>query len=209
MADIQTQPTITKDNAPALESDITSAASAQRAAGLASAKVMETIKNNALVKEVKRLSAKYGAGDARVQTMNTRIAYSPSITAAIDVETARLSVPVPSSTAGGWLVEGIVYDANGKPMTGVTVFLTEDGKTAVPDLPWSCTPATGAYSIALTSAYVDKWKGNQNIALAVSDANKQVIFADNTRLGAQINADAVYIHNLLTGSACTPPPGTR
>jgi hypothetical protein len=170
---------------------------------------METIKNNALVKEAKRLTAKYGATDARVQTMNVRVGYSPLITGAIDKETARLSVPVPSLPANGWLVDGFVYDASGNPMANVTVFLSEDGKTALPDLPYSCTPATGAYSIALASDQVDKLKGNANIALAVSDANKQVIYTDSTKLGAQMQPGAIYGHNLSIGGSCTPPPGTQ
>jgi hypothetical protein len=194
-------------DAQAGESEIRVASDAKRGTEMASAKTMEVIKQKALVKEAARLTTKYGQANARVKAMNVRIGYSTSIQAVYQKEVDRSAIPAVAVPTGGWVVQGLVSSADGKVMAGVSVFMTEDGKTAVAGLPFSCTPATGAYAIALTSDQVDKLKGNANLSLAVSDANKNVLYSDSQQLGALITPDGLYGHNLVIGGGvCTAPP---
>jgi hypothetical protein len=191
----------------ASENEMRVASDAKRATEMASAKTMEVIKQKALVKESARLTTKYGQANARVKAMNVRIGYSTSIQAVYQKEIDRSAIPATTVPTGGWVVQGLVSGADGKVMAGVSVFMTEDGKTALAGLPFSCTPATGVYSIALTSDQVDKLKGNATLSLAVSDANKNLLYTDSQKLGAIIVADGIYGHNLVIGGgACTAPP---
>lgn len=186
--------------------DAVNAADAKRTGELAEAKALEVIKYNALVKESARLAAKYGKDDPRVQVMNTQLGYSPSIQAAFDREAVRLSVPAAAGAADGWLVQGLVTGADGKAVGGVTVFLTTDGKTALAGLPYSCTAATGAYRIQLTSDQLAAAK-KDNPVLAVSDANKKLLYTDSQKLGDSIVSGTIYSRNLVIGGAgCGAPP---
>jgi hypothetical protein len=189
--------------------DAVTGADTKRTTELASAKTMETIKYNALVKEVARLTAKYGHADMRVKTMNVRIGYSPSIQGAFDKEVARLSIPATAVPPDGWLVEGMVYSADGKPMPGVTVFIIEAGKAAGQGLPFSCTPDTGAYSIVITSGQVDLLKGKTDLYLAVSDANKKILYTDSEPLSGHIQKGTIYNRNIFmrAGNCAAPPAG--
>lgn len=177
---------------------------ANRAAGLGSCQKMQTILNNALVKEQTRLTAKYGQNDPRVIALTTRISYNADITTAFSQEIGRLQISSTPFDPATWRITGRVFDANGNPVNNVTVFLTTDGIGAIQGAPYSCTGADGSYSITLPADFVTKM-ANTSVRLGVSDANKTTLTITKdtfTPTAGVINNYLIY----LSSNQCTTPP---
>lgn len=177
---------------------------ASRAAELGNSQKMQTIRNNALVKEQARLTAKKGQNDPLVIALTGLISYNPDIDKAFSQEISRLQVPSTPFDPATWRITGRVFDANGNPVNNVTVFLSTDGIGAIQGAPYSCTDADGSYSITLPADFVTKM-ANTSVRLGVSDSNKTTLTVTSdafTPTAGVINNYLIY----LSSGQCTTPP---
>jgi hypothetical protein len=177
---------------------------ANRAAELGNSQKMQTVLNNALVKEQARLTAKYGQNDPRVQSLATRISYNPNINTVYSQEINRLKVFSPAFDLTTWRITGCVYDSTGNPLNNVTVFLTTNGTSALEGVPYSCTGTNGAYTITLTSDFVAKL-ANANLQLGVSDSNKKVLAVSKDTFVPAAGIIINYFIYIPSTQCATPP----
>jgi hypothetical protein len=186
-------------------SDNLSKVDAQRASELTNAKQLQTIINNGLVKEQTRLTAKYGANSAQVKNLTQRISYFPKITAVLDQEITRSGLTAPAFDGTSWQISGRVFDSTGKPVQNITVFLTQDGKTAIDGIPFSCSTDQGIYAINVSTENAAKLKNVTTLKLGASDSNQKLLYtsADTfTPAPGSIQSYSIYIGSMN----CTAPP---
>jgi hypothetical protein len=99
-------------------------------------------------REVKRLTAKYGANDPRTVEMAVR--FEASETAKVDLFARYVDVVTPPTTAKeGWAVDGFVRTADGVPVGELTVAPCDKEGTPVKGLGSAMTDARGFFSIKL------------------------------------------------------------
>jgi hypothetical protein len=180
----------------------------ERSSALVDSRATQVIINNDLQKELTRLTAKYGADNERVVSMSKRVSYQPMILAALDQEASRVNTKPPAFDGTGWQLTGRVYDAAGNPVKNMTVFLTEDGKTSIAGVDFSCTPADGSFVLNVSSDAIRKLKENKNLRVGVSDSNQKLVYTSKDTFTPTVGVVSNYPIFLNDGQ-CTAPPASE
>lgn len=177
----------------------------QRLSGLLEEQNTQLIKEEVLQREKKRLEAKHGNTHPEVQEAESRIAYNKQMYTGLDNEIKKASVKTEPLPGNAWRVHGRVFDQDGKPVKGVTVFLSDQNKRWIEILGNSCTTELGYYSITADEKVLDRIEKGQPVFLTVSDKNKTILyFASAPVFVARGLIDHQDIY--LKQQDCTPPP---
>lgn len=179
----------------------------QRTTELGNAKLMQSVRNNGMVKELARLTAKYGKQAKIVQDFTTRISYNPQVMASMDQEITRSNLKSPASDKNSWLINGRVFDSAGKTQKNVTVFLTEDGRTAINGINFSCTDASGGFTITVNKDIATKLKEAANLRLAASGRDQKLIYTSTDVFTPAIGKITSYLIKIMPADCAAPPTG--
>lgn len=111
--------------------------------------VVRETSNKVVEREVARLTAKHGAADPRVAHANMRMQAGIAELRSIRHEIVRSWITPPAAQDDAWVIFGMVRDANGLPVRGVTVALaSEGGDVIAPNKP-APTEKDGAFQIVV------------------------------------------------------------
>jgi len=177
----------------------------QRLAELNNLKQVQEIKNEVYKLERSRLVNKYGEDHPRVQNTNSRLAYNQEMFSGLDKEIKRAEIKTEPLPINAWRVHGKVFDKN-TPVTGMTVFLTDQKQNWVEVMGSDCTDEKGYYSITVDEKIVKQF-ARQPLFASVSDKNKKIIYRDTVRLFASeglIDYKDIFLND--AASSCIPPP---
>ena len=177
----------------------------QRANELNNAKLMQSVRNSGMVKEKARLTAKYGKQAKIVQDLTTQISYNPKVTSAMDQEITRSNLKSPAPDANAWLINGRVFDASGKAQKNVTVFLTQDGRTAIEGINFSCTDPSGGFTITVSKDIATKLKEAKALRLAASGKNQKLIYTSDDVFTPAVGKITSYLIKIMPDDCAAPP----
>ena len=180
----------------------------QRLAGLKEEQNTQLIKDEVLQREAKRLEVKHGKDHPEVQEAENRVAYNRQMFTGLDREIEKASIKTEPLPENGWRVHGRVFDPNIKPVKGVTVFFSDQGKRWVEILGNSCTNDLGYYSLTADEKVLDQIERSQILYLTVSDKNKTIIYTSR-ELFVPVKGVIVYRDIYLKQEDCVPPPPNK
>jgi hypothetical protein len=180
-----------------------------RKQGLADLKTFQGVKRNALKKERRRLSEKFGDQHQRVKALDLKIQYSGEMEKDLEVLITEANIQVDTVDKDTWKVHGKVVDENRKGIKNLSVGLYNSKGKWQRELGYGCTDEKGYFSITYSP-------GNKGIAqetrlfLYVSDKNHKVLYRESEPLfftpGA-IDYRAISL-SVAGEEVCTPPePG--
>lgn len=175
--------------------------------GLQRLKLMQDVKNRALVKEHQRLAEKLGLEHPRVKTIAARISYQEMLGKDLEREISKAQIQVPTLAADSWMVHGLVLDKADRGQSGMTVGLYDEKGKWRRELGYSCTDAHGYFALVYHPevAIAQHAFESMQLFLHVSDQHAKLLYKDPEPLSPKIGQiDYRVIH--LTGEVCTPPP---
>lgn len=178
-----------------------------RSEGLERVKSFHAVKNKALEKEKKRLSAKLGADHPRVKRVAARLQYNQGLFKDLDVEIEMAKITVPSVDKDSWMVHGRVLEKDKKGVPALTVGLYDENGNWIRELGYGCTDKRGYFSII----YPRKGKEPRDISdslklfIYVSDKNQKILHKDSEPLYLRIGR-IDYREIYLTDEEICPPP---
>ena len=178
-----------------------------RSGGLERIKLFHAVKNKALEKEKKRLSAKLGSDHPRVKRVAARLQYNQGLFKDLNVEIERAKITVPSADKDSWMLHGRVLEKDKKGVPGLTVGLYDENGNWIRELGYGCTDKLGYFSII----YPQKGKEPRDISeslklfIYVSDKNQKILHKDSEPLYLRIG-QIDYREIYLTDEEICPPP---
>ena len=181
-----------------------------RSGGLERIKLFHAVKNKALEKEKKRLSAKLGSDHPRVKRVAARLQYNQGLFKDLNVEIERAKITVPSADKDSWMLHGRVLEKDKKGVPGLTVGLYDENGNWTRELGYGCTDKLGYFSIIYTLKGKTKREvpETMKLFLYVSDKNCKILYKDAEPLFVnfgQIDYREIY---LTDEEICQPPePG--
>jgi len=181
-----------------------------RSGGLERIKLFHAVKNKALEKEKKRLSAKLGSDHPRVKRVAARLQYNQGLFKDLNVEIERAKITVPSADKDSWMLHGRVLEKDKKGVPGLTVGLYDENGNWIRELGYGCTDKLGYFSIIYTLKGKTKREvpETMKLFLYVSDKNCKILYKDAEPLFVnfgQIDYREIY---LTDEEICQPPePG--
>jgi hypothetical protein len=170
---------------------------------------LQAITNTAGIQERARLAAKYGEDHPRVKNLDARLSYNVNMLKGLATAIERNNIKVPVLPVNSWRVQGRVFDSNDAPLKGLTVFLSNSNKQAIGGLDYTCTDEQGYYAITLGEREISDLK-DETVFLAVSDANRRVVYVSSDALSISIRAVS-YQDVFIEQSGCdvAPPPDSN
>jgi hypothetical protein len=178
-----------------------------RSEGLERVKLFHAVKNKALEKEKKRLSAKLGADHPRVKRVAARLQYNQGLFKDLDVEIERAKITVPSVDKDSWMVHGRVLEKDKTGVPGLTVGIYDENGNWIRELGYGCTDKRGYFFIIYTlkEKAEPEVPETMKLFLYVSDKNHRILYRDSEPLFVKIGQiDYREIH--LTDEEICPPP---
>ncbi|MEO1624456.1 MAG: hypothetical protein AAFV25_04805 [Bacteroidota bacterium] len=152
--------------------------SVRRSQGISKAKVEQTHQQKARERERRKLLAKYGAKDSRLQKMDRKLATQARLQEAIQESEKRSAQSRPKPDVNQWSVSGTVRDEAGLRQEGLTVSLfTEEGQWARA-LGYDCTDQNGDYQLQVTDESLLKEYKGQPLYLGVTDDERTLLHAE-------------------------------
>jgi hypothetical protein len=180
----------------------------QRLAGLQEEQNTQLIKDEVLQREKNRLEVKHGKDHPEVLEAESRVMYNRQMSTGLDREIEKASIKTEPLPGNGWRVHGRVFDQNIKPVKGVTVYFSDQGKRWVEVLGNSCTNEVGYYSLTANEKVLDQIGKEQILYLTVSDKNKTVIYTSTETL-VPVKGMIIYRDIYLKQEDCVPPPPNK
>jgi hypothetical protein len=116
---------------------------------------VQTMRHALLQQEARRLSARLGPAHPRVQRLERQIERSKELVGDIAVEREVASIQVPEVDKDDVLIQGAVYDEQGRGWAGLTVHV-EDAKGNVVRSLETQTDASGYYAIKIDPAMAEE-----------------------------------------------------
>ncbi|PWV61192.1 helix-hairpin-helix domain-containing protein [Plasticicumulans acidivorans] len=133
--------------------------------------------------ETARLSARYGASDARVQAATTRLAQARSTLNLLDVQQELATITPAAVPDAGLLLDGRIADTAGRGREGLSVQLVRaDG--SVLDGFSARTDASGYYAMTLDAGQAAQLRADSGLRLQVADAQNRVLARSEQVLSA-------------------------
>ncbi len=176
-----------------------------RLSGLKEEQNTQLIKDEVLQREKKRLEAKHGNAHPAVYAAESRMAYNKQMFIALDNEIVKASNKTPPFPTNAWRVQGRVFDTNGNPVKGVTVFLADPTKKWIEAAGNACTLESGYYALTVEENQLVKIDQKQPLYLAVSDKNKKVLYFASRPIS--IAKGLIYQQDIyFKGEDCVSPP---
>jgi Transthyretin-like family len=183
-----------------------------RANNLDKMATVQQVNTKALEKERERLSVKYGANDARVQRIDTKLQFTQGFTRDLKVEIDKTKIQVPTVDRNTWMVHGRVLQAkDNQGIPGLTVSLVNRKGQWIRDLGYACTDERGYFAI-LYWPKDDKSATKpptEPVFLMVSDPNQRILYRSSEALTIQLG-QVVYREIFLSDTdvvkICVTPP---
>jgi hypothetical protein len=123
------------------------AAEAARADGLKKLQTLQTVKNRAQIKELRRLQARLGKEDPRVTRLAARIRYNEGLARDLAVEIDKTAIQPPAVDGKSWMVHGRVMDQKQQGLAALTVAIFDTDENWVRAFGYACTEARGYFAI--------------------------------------------------------------
>jgi hypothetical protein len=137
------------------------AAERGRTDGLKRLQTLQTVKNQAQIKEHRRLQAKLGAQHPRVQRLAARLKYNKGLAEDLAVEIDKSAIDVPPVDEKSWMVHGRVMDQNRIGLTGLTVGIFDAEGRWMRRFGHACTDRRGYFAIVSAPEKDDAGKAAQ------------------------------------------------
>jgi len=180
-----------------------------RREGLERVKLINAVKNKALEKEKKRLSAKLGADHPRVKRVAARLKYNQGLSKDLDVEIETAKITVPSVDKNGWMLHGRILGKDKKGVPGLTVGLYDENGNWIKELGFGCTDNRGYFSIIYPRK--DEAPGDISESLKlfiyVSNKDQKILLKDSEPFYLRVE-QIDYREIYLTDEEICPPPGS-
>jgi hypothetical protein len=125
-------------------------AEAARADGLTFLQTLQTVKNQAQIKEHRRLRAKLGVDHPRVQHLAASIRSNAGLGADLAVQIDQSKIDPPPVVEKGWMVHGRVMDQKRKGLAGLTVGIFDGKGGWMRQAGHACTDQRGYFAIVHT-----------------------------------------------------------
>jgi hypothetical protein len=142
-----------------------------------------------LTRTAAALKAQYGASDPGVKAAEANVAAASLTAARVGMAQQQAATPDPQVSATGWALQGRVFDAQLKPVSGFTVFLVDASKTYQQAYGFAYTDDTGYFLLNYAgpdAAAQDKSTASAKSTAApdlfveVADAKAQPVYLGTT-----------------------------
>ncbi|SHN40767.1 hypothetical protein [Chitinophaga sp. CF418] len=180
----------------------------RRAEELNNAAGLQESHDQILAEERDRLAKKYGQDHPRVQKLEARLSYNRIMTEGMQAEVSRAKNKTEQFASTWWRVNGRVFDSKGKPLSKLTISLSDASGNGLEPLGYSCTDERGYYIITAKDDLVAKFQ-KQSLYLTVTDPNKKRLHVEREPVivaGGKIDYRDIFI-GTDKSTACTPPFG--
>jgi hypothetical protein len=163
------------------------------------------------------VAAHYGAASPEATAAQAALSASQAVAVRSDVVNRQLNTPAPAVPAGGWVLYGHVYDANGAPVSAQTVFLATAQGAFQSEYGYAYTDDTGYYSLTVDAPAVAPAPppaGNgpaaastPELCLAVTNQKRQLVYLSSTPFEPTAGtATYNYAHLSAGGQTIGVPP---
>ena len=163
------------------------------------------------------VTAHYGAASPEATAAQAAVSASQAVAVRSDVVNRELNTPAPAVPAGGWVLHGHVYDANGAPVSAQTVFLATAQGAFQSEYGYAYTDDTGYYSLTVDAPAVAPAPppaGNEpaaastaELCLAVTNQKRQLVYLSSTPFEPTAGtATYNYAHLSAGGQTIGVPP---
>jgi hypothetical protein len=167
---------------------------------------LQVQKLSMLRRERMRLETKYGATHARVRQLDGKMAQTSRIVGALQLQQTRVNNPVAMATAGAWLLQGMLINLRGEPVSGLTVSLFDVSGAWVSDLGYHCTGADGILKLLVTNSQVIAAMQNVAVYLTLTNSAQEILYRDTRAI---MVTDGGTVRNLVLDDNICPPPVRR
>jgi protocatechuate 3,4-dioxygenase beta subunit len=121
-----------------------------RAEGLKKLQTLQTVKNQAQIKEHRRLQTKLGVQHPRVQHLAARIQYNEGLAEDLAVEIDKSTIEAPAIDEKSWMVHGRVMDTKSSGLSVLTVGIFDADGRWIRQAGYACTDQRGYFAIVYT-----------------------------------------------------------
>jgi hypothetical protein len=105
-----------------------------------------------LARNAAAVAANYGTGSPQAAVAEAAVSAAQATVARIGVVNRQLATPAPEVPAEGWVLHGRVYDEQGAPVSGQTVFLVDKQGTYQREYGFAYTDDTGYFVLMAEGA---------------------------------------------------------
>jgi hypothetical protein len=117
-----------------------------------------------------------GADDADVREAELAVQTAKARAAVMTIARLRAATPAPEVTEAGWALQGRVFDADGNPAPGFTVFLTDQAKAFQAQYGYAFTDDTGFFLIDFAGDPAGQATNDQPLIVTVSNARRKTVY---------------------------------
>ena len=150
------------------------AAETGRTDGLKKLQTLQTVKNQAQIKEHRRLQTKLGPQHPRVQDLAARIVYQEGLAQDLAVHIDKSTIEAPAIDENSWMVHGRVMDTKRLGLSGLTVGIFDADGRWMRQAGHACTDPRGYFAIVYIPAKdvegKAKWEGQNFLHVIGPDA---------------------------------------
>ncbi len=114
--------------------------------------ILQSVKNQAQIREHRRLQTKLGPQHPRVQRLAARIAYNEGLAQDLVVQIDKSTIKAPAIEEKSWMVHGRVMDTKRSGLSGLTVGIFDAEGQWMRQFGHACTDERGYFSIVYTPA---------------------------------------------------------
>ncbi len=152
------------------------------------------------------LTALYGANDSGVKDAEAALSVAKTAGARVAMVHRQITTAQPSVATAGWAIQGRVFDADLKPLSGFTVFLVDATKAYQQAYGFAFTDDTGYFRLNYEGGNTSKEQpapgepaAGPELFVEVADLDAQPVFLSGTAF-QPVNGTATYQNIVLSPS---------
>jgi hypothetical protein len=164
------------------------------------------------------VTTQYGAGSAEATAAQAAVGASQVVAVRSAVFSRQLNTAPPDVPAGGWVVYGRVYDAQGAPVAAQTVFLVDPQGAFQSEYGFAYTDETGYFALTFEGTSAPSAEDEASAAastpelyLEVSNQKRKPVYLSSTTF-EPTSGTATYVNIYLAAGGAPigePPPGAQ